>query len=258
MKAVLLMVMFAGTAAAAVETRACAASSGPRVTPLVEMYTSEGCSSCPPADRWLSGRFDKGDANFLAFHVDYWDDLGWPDPFGSAEFAERQRLRVASAGERTVYTPQVMVGEDTRVAWHRDAAWSESLREAQRPARSALSLRLVEGPSGWHAVLGAAPVGGAVAGAQLWLARHVDARSTEVRAGENRGKTLRHDRVVRELLGPWKFGDSPISREIDFPAETGPWGVTAFVQDPRGTVLQSLSIDAADCNGPQNSPRTPK
>jgi len=68
----------------------CSARSGDLRTPLVELYTSEGCSSCPPADRWLSARARASDANWLAFHVDYWDDIGWPDRFASPLFSQRQ------------------------------------------------------------------------------------------------------------------------------------------------------------------------
>src|SRR6476660_7347868 len=69
----------------------CAAASGSRVQPLVELYTSEGCSSCPPADRWLSAHASDTGASWLAFHVDYWDSLGWPDRFASAAWSRRQR-----------------------------------------------------------------------------------------------------------------------------------------------------------------------
>lgn len=242
------LLWLAAAVPAAAQQGVCTASSGPRTQPLVELYTSEGCSSCPPADRWLSSRFAVGEANYLAFHVDYWDSLGWPDPFASAAFSARQRLRVAAAGERTVYTPQVMVGDVTRAGWNRETAWSETLRQARRPAAAAISVRLIHGRAGWRAALGAASIEGVTPGAKLWLARHVDARTTKVRAGENRGSTLRHDRVVRELFGPWPLGDAAISYEVGLIGESVPWGVTAFVQNHRGDVLQSLSLDAAACD----------
>ena len=78
--------------------------------PLVELYTSEGCSRYPPADRWLSKQVGQADTNRLALHVDYWDEIGWPDRFGSPAWSQRQRLRVSDQGGDTRYTPQVMVG----------------------------------------------------------------------------------------------------------------------------------------------------
>src|SRR5262245_48265099 len=101
----------------------CRAQSGKTTQPLVELYTSEGCSSCPAADRWLSQRFARGDANYLAFHVDYWDEIGWPDRFGSPTYSQRQRTRVGATGSHTVYTPQVMLGESVNAPWSRERAW---------------------------------------------------------------------------------------------------------------------------------------
>ncbi len=239
--------------AAAAQTRAaesCLARSGAQLRPLVELYTSEGCSSCPPADRWLSRRVGEEPANFLAFHVDYWDDIGWPDRFASPAYSQRQRRRVGAAGESPVYTPQVMLGAEVQANWRNDFVWQRSLRQQrQTQPRAALALRLQRDGQGegWQAALGVTPIGAPVAGAQVWLAYYVDAQTTQVRAGENRGDTLRHDRVVRELLGPWPLGSGTSSRRIPLRVESAPWGVTAFVQDAPGGILQSLSLPAATC-----------
>src|SRR3569832_1871687 len=91
----------------------CNAVSGASRNSLLELYTSEGCSSCPPADRWLSHLPDDAGVVPLAFHVDYWDRLGWRDPFAQAAFSQRQRAR--NNGTGWVYTPQVMLdGKDYR------------------------------------------------------------------------------------------------------------------------------------------------
>ncbi len=227
----------------------CSAQSGPRTVPLVELYTSEGCSSCPPADRWLSQRFASEDANFLAFHVDYWDDIGWPDRFASPRFSARQRMRVSAAGERTVYTPQVMVGDAVRTSWSRSGEWDRILQQSRVPAGAAISLRLDRTAAGWQAAVGAAPVAGAASadGAQLWLAQYVDGETTQVRAGENRGETLAHDRVVRELFGPWNLDSKAQSRQQPLEIEGGDWGLTAFVQTDSGEILQSVNLHASDC-----------
>jgi hypothetical protein len=244
----LLALGCAGTAGPVLATEGCAAQSDVDVVPLVELYTSEGCSSCPPADRWLSQQLPAGKANFLAFHVDYWDDIGWPDRFGSSRYSLRQRRRVAAAGGRTVYTPQVMVGATVQAPWSNPQAWQAILRQAQQqPAPVALALRLHRAGAGWQATVAASPSKPLGDDARLWLARYVDGQTTAVRAGENRGVTLHHDRVVRQLSGPWQIGADAVSQRMALPAEAAPWGVTAFVQDASGRVLQSLDLPVARC-----------
>jgi len=243
-----LLLLLQGIVASAGAAEPCMIRGGPLVMPLVELYTSEGCSSCPPADRWLSSQLAQRDANFLAFHVDYWDDIGWPDRFASPRYSQRQRERVAAAGQGAIYTPQVMVGAMVQASWHDGHAWEETLQEARGPAGAALSLRMRPAGNGWKASIGAAPVDAQAAGAQLWLARYIDNQASAVKAGENRGATLHHDRVVRQLSGPWTLpATGAVSEQIDLPPEAGTWGVTAFVQDARGKVLQSVSLAADAC-----------
>ena len=107
--------LLAAVAAFAVPASAdvCTAKSGREAVALVELYTSEGCDSCPPADRWLSTTFRKGVAGVaaipLAFHVDYWDRLGWKDRFASPAYTERQYVAMRANHAGFVYTPQVLV-----------------------------------------------------------------------------------------------------------------------------------------------------
>jgi len=123
-----------GAALAAEPVPGCSAHSGAIVPHVVELYTSEGCSSCPPADRWLAGLRDRPDVVPLAFHVDYWDRLGWVDRHASPLWTRRQHEVVARAGARAVYTPQVLLdGRDYR-------GWP-ALPAAAEPARISLSLR---------------------------------------------------------------------------------------------------------------------
>ena len=236
----------------------CAVRSGPQTVPLVELYTSEGCSSCPPADRWFSSQASSSqasssqasdaNANWLAFHVDYWDSIGWADRFASPAYSQRQRTRVAKAtGESTVYTPQVMVGPQVQLPWHRgiDAV----LREARTPAAAGLALQLQPVAEGWQVALGATRAAAAPAGdAQVWLAQYSDDQTSEVRAGENAGVKLHHDRVVRHLWGPWALSTTAVSRQVSMIAPSSKWGVTAFVQNKDGRVLQSLNLPAASCH----------
>ena len=98
---------------------ACTAASTRQVASVVELYTSEGCNSCPPADRWLSRLKADPAVVALAFHVDYWDRLGWKDRFASAAFTTRQASQQASNGARFSYTPQVVVDGRDRTDWSR-------------------------------------------------------------------------------------------------------------------------------------------
>ncbi|MEQ1513410.1 MAG: DUF1223 domain-containing protein [Lysobacteraceae bacterium] len=240
----------ASFATGAVAADTCSVRSGAQTVPLIELYTSEGCSSCPPADRWLSSKLRSGEfqANWLAFHVDYWDDLGWPDRFASHLYTERQRRRVNAAGQSTVYTPQVMIGSQVQTNW-RAAPMVHRALDAQRGAAQAgLALQLDHDTAkGRQLRLGAVRSGPGGAAAQVWLAQTVDGVKTEVRAGENGGVTLDHDRVVTKLWGPWALGATPFAKAIEVDLGQGAWGLTAFVQEGNGRVLQSLRLAPADC-----------
>lgn len=238
---------------------ACRVRSGAERVPLVELYTSEGCSSCPPADRWLSRQVAAGGqgAHWLAFHVDYWDDLGWPDRFAAPAHAARQRARVAAAGKRAVYTPQVMVGTQTAAMWRTRGPFARSLDAGRGPARAGLALRLDrQAEDGPHL-----SVGGVLTGPSrpahapghapaLWVAETRDGLGTDVRAGENAGTRLEHDRVVMRLWGPWSLQPAPVAQRIALdsrmPAPGTAW--TAFVQAEDGEVLQSLRLQADGCD----------
>ena len=190
----LLVLLLGRAAAGAAEPPLCEARSALRQTPLVELYTSEGCSSCPPADRWLStlkGAPPPGQAQppvlAAAFHVSYWDRLGWPDRFASAEFTARQAELMRASGARYVYTPQVLVnGRDWR-GWPTlpvaDAALARASILLQRRGAQ-VQVRVAPGP-------------GAPPQLALWWALLEDGHGSAVSAGENRGEQLRHDHVVR-------------------------------------------------------------
>ena len=180
---------FAQTPSLAADT--CSAHSAATVPPVVELYTSEGCDSCPPADRWLSKL--KADPNVvaLAFHVDYWDRLGWKDRFASAAFTARQAEQQASNGARFSYTPQVVVDGQDRKDWPGIAT---SLA-ADRPAAPVEVLLARDGDRVTATV--AATARSPKRLAAYWAVTE-QGHSTAVKAGENRGVTLQHDFVVRD------------------------------------------------------------
>lgn len=233
----------------------CSAQSQSRTTALVELYTSEGCSSCPQADRWLS-TLDRlgarGAVVPLALHVDYWDYLGWRDPFAKHSFSLRQRELAALAHASFVYTPQVLLqGGDFR-AWG-SAAFDEQLARVNAgPAKAAIRLSLTQAHQDALRVDAHADLADAhqPSGAALYLASYENRLVSRVRRGENEGRTLTHDYVVVDLAGPFDFGaDGRVSarRELALRAGTAVSnaGVAAFVQVRRSAqVLQALMLPA--------------
>lgn len=169
-------------------------SSGVDRVALIELYTSEGCSSCPPADRWLSAfkQDEKLWKSFvpLAFHVDYWNYIGWNDPFASEANSQRQRRYAAEYKERTVYTPGVRkAGKE----WRRWRFFS-SPELAQAEPVGALKIEF-DAANNFTASFDASLLPGNDS-LQLTVALLGCDLHSEVKRGENRGKTLRHDFVV--------------------------------------------------------------
>ena len=235
----------------------CAAKSGPGTAALVELYTSEGCDSCPPADEWLrklpAAGFGPERVVPLALHVDYWDYIGWKDPFASPGFSARQRELAAVNRGRFVYTPQVLLaGRDYR-GWSGRSRFADDVRaiNAQLPrAEIALGLRESEPGSFEVRASGTVPKREDRVDAALFVAAYQSGLSNRVTAGENRGATLHHDFVVREWWGPIALdaaANAEITRKVTARGLTS-GGVAAFVQSRRtGEVLQALALPA--CKG---------
>ncbi|HZM34080.1 MAG TPA: DUF1223 domain-containing protein [Burkholderiales bacterium] len=238
------------------EAATCSVRSGERTTALVELYTSEGCSSCPPADRWLSSLGARGYAPErvvpLSLHVDYWDYIGWKDSYAKREFSLRQRKLTQLQRLALVYTPQVMLqGRDFR-RWGTPAFDEAVGRINAQPARARIELVVRQaGARGFDthakAELLESPAAGAAA---LYLAAYQNRLVSRVEAGENRGRVLEHDYVVLEWLGPISFGaDGRLEERRTLPllpkANTADSGVAAFVQNRRsGEVLQAVMLPA--------------
>lgn len=170
-------------------------TSGPAQTSLVELYTSEGCSSCPPAEAWLSRL--KGEPglwkNFIpiAFHVDYWDRLGWRDRFSSPQWTERQRRYAALWRSGSVYTPAVVVNGREQRGWS-----SANLSQPNDKEAGVLS---VSSPDAKNFSVEFRPQEGSGTEFEAHLALLGSGISTNVRAGENSGRNLAHDFVVLDF-----------------------------------------------------------
>ncbi len=218
---------------------ACSVTAASHPVALVELYTSEGCSSCPPADRWLSSLRANGLAPTrvvpLAFHVDYWNDLGWPDRFSDRRFTAKQREAVSRGGARMVYTPQVMLNGKDFPWWRRPGAFEGAVRAwNEPPVKATLRLSAKATSGGWRIHVG----GGALKprATQVFLGLYENGLSSDVRAGENRGTRLQHDYVVREWVGPLYSAD-PVRLDLDHLFASRPdiryaqAGVVAVLQD---------------------------
>jgi hypothetical protein len=190
-----LLCAFAGAATAAI----CEARSTATAPTIVELYTSEGCSSCPPADRWLSSLKPGADLIPLAFHVTYWDRLGWPDRFALPQATARQYELARVFGSAQVYTPQVVVaGRDWR-DWPR----------LPKPATVPMPVGLVLSREGESVTATVSPVSSSAPRLAGYWAVVEDKHESHVKAGENRGETLKHDHVVRlyEPVAGWAAAD---------------------------------------------------
>jgi len=239
----------------------CSARSGTQATPLLELYTSEGCSSCPPADKWISSIVGNGFTSDkvvpLAFHVDYWDYIGWKDRFGKAEYSNRQRQAAKYDFAAFVYTPQVMLnGTDFR-GWQQGSRFGQALESVSRqPAKANLSMRMTAGEAAASNISVATQITPPDDAKNLdaYIAIYENNLKSEVMAGENSGRLLKHDYVVRELYGPYRLDEKVVEKQVNSWQRKLPmnaeWknrdiGVAAFIQNrSNGQVLQALSLKA--------------
>ena len=172
---------------------------------VVELFTSEGCDACPPADRYLFDLRERDGVIALAFHVDYWDYLGWTDRFAREAFAGRQRAYARALGAPMVYTPQIVVdGARHAIGSDRSAVDEAIAAAAGRP--SALEVGLAW--SDRRALVVSLPEAAWDGVATVWFARYAPEAESEVAAGENAGRRLVHANVVEELtaVGMWRGG----------------------------------------------------
>ncbi len=231
---------------------ALSAMSTPPTPVVVELFTSEGCSSCPPADRLLADIVknspDGVEIIALSEHVDYWNGLGWRDPFSNKQFTERQSQYATHFGPDRVYTPQMIVDGATEFVGSDRVPLTKALTSAKTRAKASVTL-------GWRGAnnLGVT-ISGAAAASDVMLAITEDGLSIDVKRGENAGRTLPHVRVVRSLV---KIGqtDGAGAFSVAVPAavqsgwKTASLRAAVFVQT-RGlgpiTGAASLAFTAAD------------
>ena len=216
------------------QAASCEAQSGALLTPVLELYTSEGCSSCPPADQWLSSLKDKP-VVAQAFHVAYWDYLGWHDRFASQVYTARQKQMALANGLQGIYTPQVLRnGRDWRDWGSSDAALMPAAK-----ARANIALRQQSD----HYEASVQPLNAGQDWSGYWTVTEFG-HSSRVRAGENAGAFLQHDFVVRQYqtLGPF-HGPQTLKLVADAAPDGHARQINLVVTDRAGTEpLQALSL----------------
>jgi hypothetical protein len=209
---------------------------------LVELFTSQGCSSCPPADRLLAslGAEDAGRVVPLAFHVDFWNSLGWTDPFSSREWTQRQIAYEKALGLNQPYTPQAVVDGSTEVLGSDAAQLRAAIRSAAERPAATIALTAAASPSKVDVAVDVErPDALREEKLDLWVAVFETGLSTPVGRGENGGHTLQNDYVVRALERAGRLpkgGDAASHHTASLRLSKG-WnsarlGVAAFLQDP--------------------------
>jgi hypothetical protein len=225
------------------------AKSGELKSSVVELYTSEGCSSCPPADKFLSrlGKTEESEMIIpLAFHVDYWDYIGWKDPYASADYTQRQRVVASANKQSSIYTPEFVVdgaeARGSRTITDKVSTGYSSQAEAD------ITLNLSDVDSGkLTATVNIENVSYAGSDTpQVYLAVFENGLISSINAGENRGKKLKHDYVVRHLSSPqitMSGQQHSFDLKLDSDWKLGELGVAVVVKlQNSGRTLQALKM----------------
>jgi hypothetical protein len=184
---------------------------------VVELYTSQGCSSCPPADALLAELAKEPGVIPLALHVDYWDYIGWTDEFARPGFTKRQKSYAKAAGERMIYTPQMIVGGVERVVGHEPKAVAAAIAAAAaRPSPVALTVT----EAGGQLVIRAEARGPLEAPLSVQLVGYQPGVKVDIDRGENAGLAVEYRNIVGswERLGEWS-GQTPLELRAPRPAE---------------------------------------
>ncbi len=207
---------------------------------VVELYTSQGCSSCPPADKLMHELAARDDVIALALHVDYWDYIGWKDQFADPAHSERQKAYAVAAGRRSVYTPQMIINGTDSVVGARSMELAELIAaHAAKPVR--VSVDLVR--QGDAIEIRAERLNGTPQAAMIvQMARFTPERTIEITRGENAGRTMTYANVVFELeiIADWN-GAEPL--DLSMPI-TGDSPVAVLVQyEGTGPILGAAKLD---------------
>jgi hypothetical protein len=205
---------------------------------VVELYTSQGCSSCPPADEMLHQLARRDDVIPLALHVDYWDYIGWADSFAKPAHTRRQQAYAHQAGANSIYTPQMIVGGEDHVIGAKPMEVAEALQAHRaNPTGVTVSLRR----SGNRVEITGETLRSLPDGAVIQLIRYSPRETVDIRRGENAGRELSYSNVVTswDVVGEWT-GRSDLELTVD---ASGSAPIVVIVQEPGpGSVMASAVL----------------
>jgi hypothetical protein len=206
---------------------------------VLELFTSQGCSSCPPADALLTELASQEGVIALALHVDYWDYLGWKDEFGRPGNSKRQRAYAKAARSKTIFTPEMVVHGDERLKGHDAESILKGIaHHRQQPAQATVSLEREGDALDIHL----AAVGEAIGPADVQIVQFIPSRQVSIGAGENAGLDMTYTNIVTawEKIGRWD-GSAPVDLRYEG-LEDGP--VAVIVQKTHmGPVLTAAKLD---------------
>src|SRR5918996_2528138 len=234
--AAMLAIAAASFPAAHAGDRALEPASPPPI--VVELFTSQGCSSCPPADVVLGELKGRPDILPLSFHVTYWDRLGWPDTFGLEESTDRQRTYVDLLGKEALYTPQMVIGGRIDVVGSQRGRVREAIELLATRRQPGLPIAVEESVLR----LGAGPSDDAM----IWLFGVDHEHKVWIQRGENRGRVIRYHNIVREVtsLGRWSGEEMELVLPLKRLAAEGRDSAAVVVQRPgTGDILAASRIE---------------
>jgi len=183
---------------------------------VVELFTSQGCSSCPKADALLAKLADRDDIIALSLSVDYWDYLGWKDTLASPKFSERQRAYAHARGDGAMYTPQAVVNGLVHVNGSDEGMIGRNIEKTGKTIAVAyVPIRLSESKDRLVVETGPAQAGVAAKEATLWLAVIASNVTVPIARGENQGKTVNYSNVVRELMPIGMWNGKPMTVQLE-------------------------------------------
>ncbi len=207
---------------------------------VVELFTSQGCSSCPPADELLHALSKRPDVIALALHVDYWDYIGWKDVFARPEHTERQKAYATRSGLKSVYTPQIIVNGLDDVMGARGMELANAIaRHAAQPARAVLA---VERSGGELKIAARMLIPAGDAPMVVQLVRYTPEREIHITRGENEGRHMVYANVVEgwTILGEWT-GREPF--ELTVPVEGSHPGAVLIQYADQGAIIAAARLD---------------
>ncbi len=214
--------------------------------PVLELYTSQGCSSCPPADKLLGRYASRGDVVALTLPVDYWDYLGWKDTLANPIYSNRQRSYARARGDGQVYTPQIVIDGLKHAVGSVQSSVERAIRVSQKKiAANRVSLSMTAKDDALIIQTGAAPEGAKVRKGTIWLALVTKKVTVKIKRGENRGRKISYYNVVRELtpVGKWEGDAMSLKLPKNHLMKRGADGCTVLLQaENSGPILAAAEI----------------